>query len=87
MFMLNPMFSNKINTRTKVIGSFVFLLLVAGFIVDYSDMGNDELTGAAVTDVDDEEGLSYSSWSILIAVGTLAVIGIMLSFVMWKRQL
>ena len=61
MFMLNPMFSNKINTRTKVIGSFVFLLLVAGFIVDYSDMGNDELTGAAVTDVDDEEGFEISS--------------------------
>jgi len=83
--MFNPMFNNKVNKRTKIIGSFVFLLLVAGFVVDYSDIGNDELTGAAVSDVEDD-GLSYSSWTILIGLGALAVIGLMVSFVAWKRQ-
>jgi len=82
--MINPTIRKRMDPKTKYVGYFFVLLLVTAFVVDYSDL-TPALTGAAVTDVEDE-GLGSGFWIVLISVGLLAIIATIISFIMWKRQ-
>ncbi len=85
-YMFNPMFNNKLSTRTKIIGSFVFLLLVAGFVVDYTDYGvESEVTGAVVSETE-SSGFGWTSGIILAALGITGILVVMFSYAKWKKQ-
>jgi hypothetical protein len=80
--MFNPLFRQRLNTRSRVLVLGATLLLVGAVAFSWGGFGSNALTGAATTNVE-------GSWSPLYILGGLALLGVVVagvSGIMWGRR-